>query len=433
MKQCLGLISFILLITGCSEKKIVHSSDYNYAVTTTAAKKAFKSSIAEIHFWQQRLNSDTGSFVNMLELGYNYLSLFKLKGHVEDLKKGDSLIKRASQKLNNTDPNILQALSQASITQHRFKDAVYYNDQAGKNEGSPYVHSLLSFDAGMETGAFQTAKKQLNKLKDQEAFDVLIRKAKYQDHTGDLPAAIKTMEAAFEKIKYTNNTKLYCWALSNLGDMYGHEGRVQDSYNAYMKVLKKDASYQYVLKGIAWIAYSHDHNTAEANRLLNFILSQTSMPDLLLTLAEIASYEGNTKEHDQLLQKFLLAIADPTYGDMYNKYLITIYTDEIKNYDEAEKIALREVENRPTPETYSWLAWVYFKKGNIEKAHAAYNNNVKGRDFEPTSLYRGAYILAAAGKKEEARKLFAQSLESSFELGPEKTEIIKTELERLAQ
>src|SRR5215213_8831476 len=124
------------------------------------------------------------------------MAMFKLKGNVEDLKKADKLIKRASSKLNNTDPGILEGLSQASITQHRFKEAAYYNEQAFKNNGSALAYSLVSFDAGMETGNFHTAKKQLEKLKDQDAFHVLIRKAKLLDHNGDLPGAITTMEKA---------------------------------------------------------------------------------------------------------------------------------------------------------------------------------------------------------------------------------------------
>ena len=53
---------------------------------------------------------------------------------------------------------------------------------------------------------------------------------------------------------------------------------------------------------------------------------------------------------------------------------------------------------------------------------------MKGRDFEPVSLYRGAYILMAVGRNNEAKKLFEESLESSFELGPVTTKMIKEEL-----
>lgn len=422
---------FPVFFYSCAQKKIVNPDDYKFALQHSYLHKAITSVNKEISFWQNHLDKDTGSFVNMMELGYKYLALFKLKGDVNDLKKGDELIKKASAKLNNTDPNILEALSQASITQHSFKEAVYYSNEAIKNNGSAFTHSLLSFDAGMETGDVQTAKVQLAKLKEQDAFHVLIRKAKLEDHNGDLSGAIKTMEKALEKLEHSNNASLYCWTLSNLGDMYSHAGRVDEAYNAYIAVLKKDPSYQYVLKGIAWIAYAHDGNTKEAKRLLNFILSGTNTPDLLLILDEIEHYEGNAEREEKLINQFLSIVANPAYGDMYNKYLITLYTDKIKDYNKAEKLALREINNRPTPETFSWLAWVYFKKGEIKKAYTIYNNNVKGRDFEPESLYRGAYILKASGKKEEAKKLFEESLQSSLELGPVKTKMIKEELKKI--
>jgi tetratricopeptide (TPR) repeat protein len=232
------------------------------------------------------------------------------------------------------------------------------------------------------------------------------------------------MERALLKLQHSNNISLYCWALSNLGDMYSHAGRIKEAYSAYLQVLKKDPSYQYVLKGIAWIAYAHDRNTKEAKRLINFILSGTNAPDLLLRLGEIEAYEGNEEEQKKFVTQFLSTVANPEYGDMYNKYLIEVYTER-KNFDEAERIAQKEITNRPTPETFSWLAWVYFKKGDLEKAHTIYNNYVKARDFEPVSLYRGAYILKAVGRNNEAKKLFEESLESSFELGPVTTKIIK--------
>jgi tetratricopeptide (TPR) repeat protein len=417
-------VCIVILFGSCSENKIVNPADYAFALKPSHLQKAISSTNKEISFWNQRLDTDTNSYVNMLELGYQYLALFGLKGNIQDFKKGDELIKNASARLNHTDPEILQSISQASITQHRFKEAAYYNDQAFKKNGSAFTYSLLSFDAGMETGDFLTAKKQLGKLKDQDAFHVLIRKAKLQDHDGDLDGAIKTMERALLKLQHSNNISLYCWALSNLGDMYSHAGRIKEAYSAYLQVLKKDPSYQYVLKGIAWIAYAHDRNTKEAKRLINFILSGTNAPDLLLRLGEIEAYEGNEEEQKKFVTQFLSTVANPEYGDMYNKYLIEVYTER-KNFDEAERIAQKEITNRPTPETFSWLAWVYFKKGDLEKAHTIYNNYVKARDFEPVSLYRGAYILKAVGRNNEAKKLFEESLESSFELGPVTTKIIK--------
>ena len=114
-----------LLFSNCSGNKVVNPVDYQFALQPAYQNSAVAKTNKEIKFWQARLNKDTSSFVNMLELGYQYLALFKLKGEVKDLKKGNELVEKANEKLNGTDPNILESLSQASITQHLFKKAVY--------------------------------------------------------------------------------------------------------------------------------------------------------------------------------------------------------------------------------------------------------------------------------------------------------------------
>jgi tetratricopeptide (TPR) repeat protein len=365
----------------------------------------------------------------MLELGYANIGLFHLNGDIAALRKGDSLVNKASEKLNHTLPNIQQALSQIAITQHRFRDAMHHLKNASQ-KGSPYINAILNFDARMEVGEFEVAHNQINGLGDKESFDYLIRKSKFADHQGNLDEAIKLMEQAFEKVKDANVKSVYCWALSNLGDMYGHAGRIKDSYKAYLQVLEKDPSYLYALKGIAWIAYSHDKNTAEAKRILNFILSQTDMPDLYLTLAEIEEFEGNKEAAEKYVSKFLTAMQNPAYGEMHNKYLVEVYASQ-NRIEEAFQIANKEVANRPTPETYSWLSWMYLLKGEKAKALSIYQQHVAERSFEPEVLYKGALVLSANNKKAEAKKLFEECLNASYELGPVMTEEIRKEMDKL--
>jgi tetratricopeptide (TPR) repeat protein len=417
MKQVL-CFSLLCLLYSCSDDKLAQSKDYDSYLHPKHLQQSVADARNEIMFWETRLAKDTGNFVNMLELGGNYLGMFKMKGEVADLHTGDSLMRRASAKLNGSDPSILQALSQVAITQHQFATAAGYNEEALNKNASPYTHALLSFDAGMETGDFREAKQQLGRFSNPASFDYLIRKAKYEDHLGNLDGAIEWMEAAFERAAASNKHHLYCWTLSNLADMYGHAGRAEEAYDAYLKVLAKDPSYLYALKGIAWIAYAHDKNTAEAKRIMQFITTHTNAPELYLTLAEIADYEGNAGDKEKYMTHFLSLAERPEYGAMYNKYLINVYLEKNKTDPKALKLALNEITSRPTPETYSWLAWVYYNRGNVREAHDIYATQVEGRTFEPDALLKGAYIFAASGRKAEAKKLFKECLQSSFELGP---------------
>lgn len=425
-------VSIAIVFISCFPKKknIVNEKDFASCMRPDLLKDEKERNDAEINFWQQRLVKDTGSYGNMLELAKYELGNFKLTGNFKALHRGDSLMKRSSEKLANTEPGILFSLSQNSITQHQFGRADWYNQKAIKAGGDPYIIHLLQFDTWMELGRYADAQKALNTLKDKSSFDYLIRKAKWEDHQGKQETAIKLMEQAFMKVK--DKTKsLYCWALSNLADMYGHAGRIRESYRAYLDVLKKDPGNLYCLKGIAWIAYSHDKNYSQAKRILQYILSQTYMPDLKLILAEIAEAQNNDAEKYQWLHEFICDVNQPEYGGMYNKYLIHIYTEELREYEKAITIAEKEISNRFTPETCDWLAWSYYNSGDKGKAMEYARGYVYKRSFEPETMMHTAFIYADNGENERAKTMLKQCLQSSFELGPIAIAKIKKKLAML--
>jgi hypothetical protein len=383
----------------------------------------------ELNFWNKRLIED-GNYLNMKELAKQYSQRFKLRGDINDLLIADSLLNTASVKINGKDVAVLYAQSQEAITQHRFADAYRYNLQAEKQDPNPYVNHLLIFDAAMELGKYYEASSKISNLRDKKDFNYLLRKAKLEDHYGHLDKAIVLMEDAVAVMKGKRKSS-YLWALSNLADMYGHAGRVKESYEAYLEVLAEDSANLYCLKGIAWIAYSNDKNTAEAKRIINYILSQTHMPDLLLMLAEIEEWEGASQAKNNYITKFIGEVNKPQYGNMYNKYLIHLYSEELKQYDKALELALKETNYRPTPETYDWLAWVYYRKGEKQKAFDTAMQYVFNKSFEPNAMIHTAYILADNNRKDDAVKLFKQCIESSFELGPHATKQIKDKLESM--
>ena len=167
---------------------------------------------------------------------------------------------------------------------------------------------------------------------------------------------------------------------------------------------------------------------AENKLTLGFVRSKTKAPDVLFKLSQLADLRGDRSMQKQWANEFASIVTDPAYGNMYNKYLITIYTTNKNDLNKALTIAEKEVESRPTPETFDWLAWVYYKKGDITKAYELIKNNVIGKTFEPNSLLRTAYILKSHGERRKSNKIFKECLTSSFELGPITTAEIKNQL-----
>jgi tetratricopeptide (TPR) repeat protein len=430
MNRILFFLFWTYLLAACSNKKFISDPpDYNaFLIDESRIERETGKVRAEIEFWQNRLARDTGSFVDMLELASQHSRRFSLSGDVLDLHKADSFYQRCLEKVKHTEPEIYFSLSQNAITKHRFRQAWQYLQQADSIGVNPYFLHLLKFDAAMELGLYQEAFMNLEQVKNKNAFDYLVRKAKFEDHNGRPGTAMELMQQALMRAESSGKKSWVLWTKSNLADMYGHAGRVKKAYKNYLEVLKTDSSYLYALKGIAWIAYSHDHNTKEARRILNYILSQTNMPDLWLMLAEIAEWENDTTGKIKYISRFLSEAEMPAYENMYNKYLITIYTTETNEFDRALALAQEEVSSRPTPETYSWLAWTYYKKGDTAKAARLINDYVLDKTFEPDVLLHAAFILKANGNRELSRELFNKCLAASFELGPVAAAQIKQQL-----
>ena len=142
------------------------------------------------------------------------------------------------------------------------------------------------------------------------------------------------------------------------------------------------------------------------------------MPDLYLLKAEIAEFQNNKIEETKAINKYNEILGSHDYGDMYNKYNVLLMAENPKQVEAALKIAKKEIENRPTPESYDLLAWTYFKIGEKEKALEIIQKHTIGKSFEPTIVYHNAEILKANSKTAEMAPMKKELLASIYELGP---------------
>ena len=284
-------------------------------------------------------------------------------------------------------------------------------------------------DVSLEIGDYARANLVLREFRNKNSFAYLIRKAKLKDHEGHLDSAIVCMEKAYRRIK--GNKALSQWTRSNLADMYGHAGRIKDSYDLYLEVLKDNPKDDYALKGIAWIALSHDLNINEAKTIVNELAVRKRMPEAHLMLAEIAELDGDQVEKADQLKKFKSLVAIPEYKNMYHKYLATLEAEEFQNPDAAVAIATKEIANRPTPQSYDLLAWAYYQQNNFREALSIATRQVENQTFEPEAFYHLGVIYQANGNNEKASYYLNAALASEFELGPSTCKKIKLALKNL--
>ena len=412
-------ITFLLslLLLSCNQKRenqITDKQDYDKFLVAAPAKTTSK----YFELWNSKIKPDSIQLTSFNVVGGEYNRYFQQTGAIDYLKKSEQALTKAEEIAAIGKPEIQRALARNYISQHRFKEALKLAESSYlKGNGLKETQGLL-FDIHMELGNYQVAETYLDSIQNDNDFDYLIRKAKWQDYKGYLEDTINYMELAKQKAESMKNKDLMLWSYTNLADYYGHAGRIEDSYQHYLKSLKIDANNAYAKKGIALIVFSHEKIPKEALRILDSVTKHYESPDYYLLKAEIAQYMGSNLEFSNNLERYFEKVNNPQYGAMYNVYNAEIYLNETEEYNKAMALAKTEVANRPTPESFSLLAAAYLKANDKEEALAIVKHEIEGKTFEPAILLRAAEIYKANGQMSKVASLKKELKEASYELGP---------------
>ena len=435
MKRTAIIAVFMLAIAGAfffvnQQKPIANPTDYAAYLNAGHLENAEKTITEHILFWENKLREQPENFVYQSKLASQYSAWFKLTDDVQKLHQSDSILQLVNERYPNR-VGTLQAMASNAVTRHAFAEAEELMRQALAVGEQKHASSLLLTDVLMERGNFNAAALLLRDLDSRNQFDYLIREMKMLDQTGNLPEAIKRMEKAEALARTSGSKDILNWALSNLADMYGHDGRIQKSYDIYLEALANNPADLHSLKGIAWVAFSHDHNTTEARRILGFLQAIHPVPDYDLLLSDIATFENKPEEAMAYRQSFIQKASNPAYGNMYKAYLCNLKASKMGQADEALTIAEHEVSERPHPMSYGLLAWAEFQKGDKATALDIIQKHVMNQTQEPKALYHTGVILAGNGHKKEAKQYLEEALDASFELGPVAAMEIREGLRRL--
>ena len=408
-----------LSLVSCNNapKHITKQNDYNNYLTYQE-NEVLQMAQEDLNFWEKKLEKEPHQFPYLAKAAASQSLIFNETGTIKALINAEKKLIEANERTNFKIAGYLRALARNYISQHRFKEALELLKKAEHNGEKLNATQKMCFDVHLELGNTEAAKAYLNEIENYKDFDFLIRLSKWNDHEGELDKAILHLKKALEIAEASKNKPLMQWTYTNLADYLGHDGQIKESYSHYLKALALNPNDAYAKKGIAWIVYSYERNPKEALRILNAISKTHNSPDYHLLKAEIAEYMGDLNAKEQHIAVYANAVKNKNYGAMYNKYNALIYTEEYNAYTKAAKIALEEIENRPTPQSYSLLAWAYYNYGLNKEALNIMEEHVVNKTFEPDMLFQLANIYKANGKLEEAKAVKKELLESIFELGP---------------
>lgn len=430
VKHLILYISVALSLSACQkkEKAIVEQSFADSLIKHYSISKTELTNKNDLAFWQKRMDSFPDNFSNGPRLASALASRFRLYGDIHDLLKADSLIKQSNIANQEKEGEIYLLMAGFAIQQHRFRQAAGYVDTAKKLTDNKYGIAVLQFDVAFESGQYEWASSILKSLNNDQSYACFFRKAKYEHYAGSLDSSISYMLKAAEKA--TNSITLKQAALSNAGDLCIHKGNLQHAYQLFKKSIEADAADYHCITGIGWIALVHDKNDSLAEKIFSFVQQHTKSPDILLKMEMLAEARNDSVAMKKYAEEFVAQVSNRSlYGNMYDKYLIELYTGILNDPVKAVAIASQELENRTTPQTYAWYAWALLKNNEKEKAAAVFRSYVVGKPLEGLELYYMGKLMQIFDKGYNAEQYFKAAYKNRYDLSPKQIKDLEKILE----
>ena len=406
-------ILFISLFTFNSSFAGVSLSESEIASYYQPTEKQ-KEIAQEIDFWTIKYNSTPSQKATYaVQLANAYSASFALNGKINHLKKAELLLLESLESNPMNPASVQRSLANNYISQHRFCEALdllYMAEMSGDRLHATY---LMQFDVLMELGEEALAEDLLLNIKDKESFDVLVRKAKWQDHNGHLDKAISLLERAKEIALNSKNKTQISWIYSNLGDFYGHYGNYELSKDHFIMALQMNPADWYSVKGLAWMSWSLNGASQKALNMLEKIETNNETPIIKWLQLEILKSQNNPDA--KRLTTLITEIKSKDYGSMYD-HLLFDYAITQNYQTQAMIIATRQVAERPTPQSFAMLARAYSMNAQPIEALNITQSFVIGQTFEPKVL---SLIYPILDENSEMRIEISEELRSAqYELGP---------------
>jgi hypothetical protein len=420
----------LLLMASCkNENKIIVSASFIDSLISHYSDSTVKNAVeTDLQFWKGRINPSNPGLVNELKYASCLVQRFHLTGNIYDIITADSILHTADNAFNHKEAAPNMALVRNSILQHRFKEADSLFRTAQNAGLKKYESAATAFDVIFELGHYKAAAMQLKQIADYKDFGYNFRYAKLAHYNGEVDTAIAAMHRAVELS--TGNTALMQVALSNEADLNLHSSNLQRANNLYVQSIRLGATHLHSIMGLGWIALVHDKNDSLAEKIFRFVQSKTKAPDAIFKLIQVADAGEDTAMQQKLAHEFVNTVSNPAYGNMYNKYVLELYTGILHEPAKAEAMAARELLNRTTPQTYAWYVWALYSNNKTADAEKVYQQYVSGKPLEGLELYWMGKYMQGLNKNYNAKQFFKAAYKNRYDLSPAMVKDLEKALEK---
>ncbi|HEX4849155.1 MAG TPA: tetratricopeptide repeat protein [Puia sp.] len=318
-----------------------------------------------------------------------------------------------------SDPSNFEALTfQALIylSQHHFSEGLAIAEKARNlNPYNAFIYGIL-VDAQVEMGNYDSAVEDADQMvsirPDLRSYS---RVSYLREIYGDYPGAIEAMQMAVDAgVPGAESTE---WARIQLGHLYEYTGDFRRAEMHYTIALNERPDYPYAVAGLGRIALA----SKDIPKAIQFFHQADSLINDYSFKEELVDIYHLSGQHDKAekLSEQVIESMNRDAGQAQNNQNIGHYADKelaiaylkTGNFDKALDHALLEYNRRPDNiDVNETLAWVYYSKGDVEKAIQYIKTALRTRSKNPVLLSHAGLIFAKAGQKDLAKSTLQESL-----------------------
>ncbi|MDQ6813491.1 MAG: tetratricopeptide repeat protein [Bacteroidota bacterium] len=318
-------------------------------------------------------------------------------------------------KIDSLNFNALVYKSLIYLSQHHFAEGLAAAQKARSvNPYNAYVYGLM-VDGNVEMGNYDSAVAQADKMVSIRPDLTSYSRVSYlREIFGNYKSSIEAMKmAAGAGGQGDEHTE---WTRVQLGNLYEKTGDYKTAEGLYNLSLSMRPDYPYALAGLARVAVAAN-DTKKAIALYekaDSLINDNSMKE---ELVDLYRQSGQNKKADEIAKAVIEDLSkdanagdkDESIGHYADRELAYAYL-KVHNTDKALEHALLEYNRRPENiDVNETVAWVYYNKGEYDKALPYIKTALKTNSKNPVLLSRAGLIFLKSGEKEMAKTMLQQA------------------------
>lgn len=375
----------------------------------------------EIAFYQQRVQIDPQSGLNLASLAQSYLKMGKALGQGVWYLQAEQAAQRslASLPFNNSAPILV--LAKVREAKHQFQEALALTDQAlAENPNDPDVLAIV-ITCHLAMGQYQRAETEATKIVSQyRSIGSLTLLALAKANLGKEAAAIQLFQEAI-RLEEPGELGSSAWARTLLGRLYAQRGQLNQAEQLYQATLGIIPRYPLALMQSADLQLRRG-NLEAAQRFYKRVISDsrngaTIFDHLVFRgLARTHVLQGDAAGAKALYDQAVQTIRNEGVGHSggsfgHRRELAQLLLEQGKPQDlpEAMRLMQQEVKIRQDTETLDTLAWAYVRQGQDAEAKRVLQTVIDRGTRDAGVFYRAGSIAQRLGDTMAAKRYFQAS------------------------